>query len=281
MRSNDDRHYLANKHRGGISNAKGNLYEDYYVVFQIASCLARYKNQMDSVTFQSQLEDTFVDDLLVAHPSKNVYHQIKNTKSINWNFISSCRTIASDFEKQIEDCLERDEKFALKLIYSAINSDVKDTIPANIRKYSSAEFFPYKDDLNALLLISKDFQSVLIQISACGELTTMDELSNLATIFLGVWKKNENRGRICLSDIVKQAENLKDFNLAVFPDIQINEKCSTILDSIDELEYHIHGRKIYWKIGFLNGNFSWNEDVEKRILENNPSSKIELLKLLS
>ncbi len=280
MRSDEDCKYLTNKHKGGIANAKGNLYEDYYVVFQIVSCLARYKNQMDCVSFQSQLENTFVDDLLIAHPSKNVYHQIKNTKSIRWNTVALSRTIASDFEKQIEDCIERDEDFALKLIYSAINSDVKDTIPTSIKKYTSAEFFPYKDDLNALLLISKDFQSVLMQISARGELTTMDELSNLATIFLGVWRKNGNGKRMSLSDIVKQAEALKDFNLAVFPDSQINEKCRVILDSIEKLEYHIRGRKIYWKIGTLNGSCPWDEDLEARIIEEKPSTKIDLLKLL-
>ena len=37
MRSEVDRVYLANKHQGGVSNAKGGLYEDYYAVFQIAA----------------------------------------------------------------------------------------------------------------------------------------------------------------------------------------------------------------------------------------------------
>lgn len=43
MRSEADRVYLANKHRGGEANAKGGLYEDCYAVFQIVSCIAGIK----------------------------------------------------------------------------------------------------------------------------------------------------------------------------------------------------------------------------------------------
>ena len=77
MRNEEDKAYLANKHKGGEANAKGGLYEDFYAVFQIVSCIAHYKATLDSVALQTQLEDTFVDDLLIAHPDKNVYHQLK------------------------------------------------------------------------------------------------------------------------------------------------------------------------------------------------------------
>lgn len=70
MRNEEDKSYLANKHKGGEANAKGGLYEDFYAVFQIVSCIAHYKATLDSVALQTQLEDTFVDDLLIAHPDK-------------------------------------------------------------------------------------------------------------------------------------------------------------------------------------------------------------------
>lgn len=59
MRSEDDAKYLANKHRGGENNQKGSLYEDFYAVYQIVSCIASYKNSLDAVAFQTQLEDTY------------------------------------------------------------------------------------------------------------------------------------------------------------------------------------------------------------------------------
>lgn len=161
MRSEADRVYLANKHKGGKANAKGGLYEDYYAVFQIVSCIARYKAALDGVALQTQLEDTFVDDLLIAHPDKNVYHQLKNTQNLTWNTGSSERTITSDFEHQIRDCRERNETFALKLVYSAVGSQVGNNIPESIRDYTSTEYFPYEEDLNRLILISDEFVDAL------------------------------------------------------------------------------------------------------------------------
>ena len=84
MRSEEDRAYLDHKYKGGQANAKGGLYEDCYAVFQIVSCIAKYKASLDGVALQTQLEDTFVDDLHIAHPDKNVYHQLKNTQELTW-----------------------------------------------------------------------------------------------------------------------------------------------------------------------------------------------------
>lgn len=155
MRSEEDAKYLANKHRGGENNQKGGLYEDYYAVYQIVSCIASYKTSLDAVAFQTQLEDTYVDDLLIAHPSNNVYHQLKDTETLTWSSGSS-RTIQSDFEHQIADCKERDENFALKLVYSATGSKFYD-IPESIKDYTSVENFPHADDLNQLIFISGAF----------------------------------------------------------------------------------------------------------------------------
>lgn len=141
MRSEADKAYLANKHKGGEANAKGGLYEDCYAVFQIVSCIAKYKVALEGVALQSQLEDTFVDDLLIAHPDKNVYHQLKNAKRLTWNTKSSDRTITSDFENQIKDCQDRNEAFALKLVYSAANSKVGGSIPDSIRIIQRQNFF--------------------------------------------------------------------------------------------------------------------------------------------
>ena len=76
--------YLKNKHQGGENNQKGGLFEDFYAVYQIVSCIAKYKSSFDRVEFQTQLEDTFVDDMLIAHPELNMYHQLKNTQSLSW-----------------------------------------------------------------------------------------------------------------------------------------------------------------------------------------------------
>lgn len=280
MRSEEERMYLANKHKGGEANAKGSLYEDCYAVFQIVSCIAKYRASLEGVALQSQLEDTYVDDLLIAHPDKNVYHQLKNTKRLTWNTKSLESTILSDFENQIKDCQNRDEQFALKLVYSAANSHVGDTIPESIKDYSSTEWFPYEEDMNGLVLISRAFQDSLRQISVNGTKATVDELVNVAMVFLGAWRGCGNNNRVRLSEIVARAEKMKHFNLALFTDAPISEACRKILDRIEGLKYSVNGRMFYWQLGDFTGSCPWPESKEQEIIDKKPATRRELVAIL-
>lgn len=278
MRSEEDAKYLANKHRGGENNQKGGLYEDYYAVYQIVSCIASYKTSLDAVAFQTQLEDTYVDDLLIAHPSNNVYHQLKDTETLTWSSGSS-RTIQSDFEHQIADCKERDENFALKLVYSATGSKFYD-IPESIKDYTSVENFPHADDLNQLIFISGAFKESLKLISAKGEASTDDELLTLAMVFLGAWRSLNSKERLQLSSIVDLAGKAHNFNLAIYPDLKMSDECKMILDAIPGLDYRLCGRELMWTLGFLNGSCQWTETLENTIINNKPVTKREIAELL-
>lgn len=280
MRSETDKAYLANKHKGGEANAKGGLYEDCYAVFQIVSCIAKYKAALAGVALQSQLEDTFVDDLLIAHPDKNVYHQLKNTQSLTWNTKTSDRTIASDFENQIKDCQDRDEAFALKLVYSAANSSVSESIPESIQEYTTAEYFPYEEDLNGLILISEEFIDALRKISANGDSATIDDLANVAQVFLGVWRRCGSNHRVSLSDIVAQAEKTRHFNLNIFVNGTISEACREVLDNIEGLRYYVSGKMFYWQVGDFTGSCPWPEGKEQEIIDKRPTTRRELVAIL-
>ena len=61
-----DRQYLKHKNRGGKNNAKGNRYENYYAVFQIALLLNSHHERLDDVYLTTQLSNAFVDDLLIG-----------------------------------------------------------------------------------------------------------------------------------------------------------------------------------------------------------------------
>lgn len=280
-RSDDMKKYLANKHKGGENNQKGGAYEDYYAVFQIVSCLAKYKYELDAVSFETQLKDTFVDDLLIAHPNVNVYHQLKNTQSVTWGTIQTKGDIAFDFAHQIEDCKKRNEDFALKLIYSAKDSNIGANIPDEIGMHSQAEWFPYKEDINQLVMISGELKDALKAISAEGYEATDDILVNIAMVFLGVWKAFGNKKRMSLSDIVAKVEQLKYVNLIIYPNECISKECKGILDGIEGIEYHISGRMFYWKFGFFQGSYPWPDELEEKIISANPKTKLELLALLS
>lgn len=279
MRSEEDASYLKHKHTGGVSNSKGGLYEDYYAVYQIVSCIARYKSELDAVAFQTQLEDTFVDDLLIAHSSnKNIYHQLKDTSSLNWSDGNS-RSLQSDFEHQIEDCKERDEDFALKLVYSASGSKVDD-IPSSIQEYTSVESFPHADDVNQLIYISGPFKDALRQVSAKGKDSTNDELLAIATVFLGAWKSMNSKERVSLSALVDRAGCTNNFNLAIYPNGIVSDDCKSVLDAIEGLVYRLCGRELVWSLGLLNGSCQWTIELENEIISANPATKREIVQLL-
>lgn len=278
MRSEEDAKYLANKHRGGENNQKGGLYEDLYAVYQIVSCIADYKTSLDVVAFQTQLKDTYVDDLLIAHPGNNVYHQLKDTETLKWSS-GSGRTIQSDFEHQIADCKERDESFALKLVYSAACSGVSE-IPESIKDYTSVENFPHADDLNQLFFISGAFRESLKLISAKGDDSTDDELLAVAMVFLGAWKSSNSKERLPLSNIVDFAGKAHNFNLSIYPDMKMSDECKMIFDAIPGLDYRLCGRELVWSLGFLNGTCQWTDSLEHSIISRKPTTKREIAELL-
>lgn len=280
MRNDEDKIYLANKNKGGAANAKGGLYEDCYAVFQIVSYIAKYKTSLDEIAFQTQLADTFVDDLLIDRPEKSVYHQLKNTQELTWNTMSSKRTITSDFENQIKDCKERNEQFALKLVFSAAHSKVGNNIPDSIKEYTTTEYFPYEKDLNGLVLISGAFQEALKQISVNGYSAAVDDLVNVAMVFLGAWRGCGNDNKVRLADIVTRAKNMKHFNLIIFPDGVISQACREILDKIEGLRYSVSGRMFYWQLGDFTGSCPWPEGKEQEIINRKPTTRRELVAIL-
>lgn len=281
VRTDDLNNYLLAKHRGGENNLRGGLYEDYYAVFLIVSCLANYKYELDAVSFQAQLEDTFVDDLLIAHPDVNIYHQLKNTQTVSWGSIQKKGDIAFDFAHQIEDCKGRDEDFALKLIYSAKESKVADEVPTEIKSHSSAEWFPFQEDINQLVMISNELKDALRSISSEGADATDDVLANIAVVVLSAWKKTSvTKTRVTLSLIVSVIEEQKEVNISLYPDSKISEECKRILDAIDGIKYHISGRMFYWSFGLLKGYCPWPDKMEAKIIEANPKTKLELIALL-
>lgn len=278
-RTEQIKHYLNNKHKGGENNQRGGLFEDFYAVYQIVSCLAKYKYSFEGVKFQTQLEDTFVDDLLIAHPNQNVYHQLKNTKELSWGSTDKIGNIAFDFAGQISDCKERDEDFALKLVYSLKDSNIGEHIPKAINEHSTVEYFDYEGDLNSLVLISHPLKMALKEIAPDN--TPTDDLVNIAIVFLGIWKACDSKNRISLKEIVNKVKMINRINLRIFPQEAISDECKSLLDAFEGLQYHITGRMFYWNFGQMSGNCPWTEEKEAEILRVHPTDKWELMELLS
>lgn len=174
----------------------------------------------------------------------------------------------------------RNEQFALKLVYSAATCHIAENIPDHIKDFTIAEHFPYEEDLNGLILISEEFQNVLRLISVQGNRSTVDELVNIAVVFLGIWEACDNKQRIRLSDIVARAEKMKHFNLTIFSDRTMSESCRMILNGIEGLSYSVRGRQLYWSLGDFTGSCPWTEDKEQVIIEKRPTTRRELVTIL-
>lgn len=280
-RTDDVTLYLKNKHQGGINNQKGGLFEDFYAVYQIVACIAKYKYSLDGIEFQTQLEDTFVDDMLIVYPEQNIYHQLKNTQSLSWGKVDTIGDIAFDFAHQIEDCKKRHENFSLKLVYSLKDSKIGEQTPEEIKNKTLTEYFDYSSDLNSLVLISTPLKHALLAITPNGEKAPTDDLVNIASVFLGIWKGCGSKNRISLKEIINKAINFKYVNLKIYPDADIGDNCKRVLDAIDGFEYHISGRMFYWNIGCMNGSCPWPEEMENEIIRQHPTDKWELISMLS
>ncbi|MCF2602196.1 hypothetical protein JQM84_00530 [Parabacteroides distasonis] len=281
MRRNEElQKYLANKHRGGENNLKGGTYEDFYAVYQIVSCLTRFKDRLDTVQFQAQLEDAFVDDLLIAYPEINVYHQLKNTQDISWGDPQKKGDIAFDFAHQIEDCKERNEAFSLKLVHSANKAEIDTKMPEEIKDFSAGEWFSYYGDINQMVLLCEDLRSTLKAISGNSAEITDDELTNIATVFLGAWKALSFNRKVKLAELLHKVESQTRVNLSIYPDQRISDACQEILDAIEGIEYYVRGKMFYCRFGHFTGLCPWPDEMEERIISNHPTTKMELFMLI-
>lgn len=137
--SPQEKKYLKNKHKGGNNNSKGNIYESFYTTYCIALFMNSHITQLDSVHFTSQLEECFVDDLLIeeSNTAHRIYHQIKDVKNLSWQ----TKRLQYDFERQMDISSEMGENFELKLVHSN-SSTMVTPIPEEIVPSTSVSFFP-------------------------------------------------------------------------------------------------------------------------------------------
>ena len=282
VQSKEEKAYLKRKHRGGESNAKGNVYENVYAVFQIVKAIAECRNSLDAVAMQTQLEETYVDDLLIEKEGRNIYHQIKDVKSLTWDSGSS-RSLSSDFENQKALSEDRGESFLLKLVHSRSDISFKDTMPEAIKEVTETEHFPSVDDINQIIYLSKSMKQALMKVSAKGDKSTDDELADIAIAFLGAWAGcNNGKDRVTVAQVVEKCKDVSRgyANINIYPDAEISDEVKSILDSIDGLTYCVRGEKLYWELGQMSGEPLLSEDLEKRLLSEKPSDKLSFIKLM-
>jgi hypothetical protein len=93
--------YIRNKNIGGVSNSKGNTYEDVFAIYKISSLSKNFIEDEREVYLLGKCL-SFIDDLVIELISGNTlqYYQLKNSYSVTWG--TGRKLINDDFKKQYE-----------------------------------------------------------------------------------------------------------------------------------------------------------------------------------
>ena len=272
-----ERKYLKNKHRGGKNNAKGNRYENYYVVFQIALLLNSHYERLDDVYLTTQLSNAFVDDLLIGVENSNkTFHQIKDVKDLSWNK----ENLKYDFKRQKEICLENKENFSLKLVFSnkAIHQKLGE-IPNEFSDCTNVEFFPAYNELGQLYWHYPPFKDAIAEIVAEGR-NNDGVLYGVAGSILGAWESVNAENPISLKQIRENICKINPYDpLKNYPTVELPDSCKKIFGDIG-VTFHTNGQILYWKYGYFEGRKEWSEEIEQNLLNNVPTKIEELISIL-
>lgn len=277
--TDEERKYLKHKHRGGENNKKGSQYENFYAVYCIAKLMGECQSQLDAVHLTSQVEDAFVDDLLIERPtSEKIYHQLRDVQSLTWGN----GRLKSDFRRQMEISQEMGECFYLKLVYSNGNCSLEE-IPEELSLCTEAVYFPACESLNQLLLSYAPFQEAISSIAVAEEKAENDKLFGIAGALLGAWESCGQKA-VSIAKISEIVQHLgKGYvNMKNYSGAEISEECKLILGRCG-LRFHINGIMLYWSNanGRLNGEIEWTPGLEQRLLQEAPTDLYGIVELLS
>lgn len=283
--SDDHRTYLANKHRGGLNNQKGNTYEVIYATKEI---IRLYSIGVDlaNTYVVSQLEDSFVDDFQIIYDNGlKTYHQCKDNINLSWGNDEK-GSLFYDFKWQKEYSAATKELFQLKIVYS--NSSCKihtSPVPDTIEGVTEKELFPPYQTLNAILLASESFRNdIKSSLFASKDGHSLDKLSVFAEVIRSEWLELASPNKIVSLADMKKETLVKYGNIINFrdlPNVELSHELEIIFDQFPEFSYLVNGTNIIWSYKKLSGQFCLSDELNSKIIENNPSEIFELIKLLN
>jgi hypothetical protein len=243
--------YLKNKNKGGTNNSKGNTFENYYTVYQIAKQYENKSNERHTL-FSSQVL-AFVDDLVITFNKPNKKHhrvkksvtffQIKDTISLSWT--TGAHPLFEDFD--IQHKITRGKKKGVRL-YLVVSKDVvKENldldIPKSIENFTKIIHFPTANSISSLIHGNIAFKKVLIDVCAISN-PSHDKLEALATIILGVWDAS-SKNKVSLESILSSCHNLNPNYIKGFSN-RISAQLARILNSIEGFNYKIENGYVSW-----------------------------------
>ena len=288
--------YLRNKHRGGRNNQKGNTYENFFAIYQIALLAPEAIAQAANIYILSQIP-AFVDDLIIDRGADSAlqHYQIKETKSLSWGTDTSQVKIAYDFRLQFDlntQALNRTSEIFLVTSSDHVANELTASLPNDLKSYSSVIFFPYRPTLNALLQISNDLKNAIAYLTAF-ESPTPDKIECVASVLLGAWVSSDT-SQITVLEILQKARNCQPSfirSLSLDKSFALASKVISILQAIDGFTYELSKGFFHWQyqvgtVVYMDGTYPFSLDSEefekfqKLIIQLEPNSFDELENLL-
>ncbi|NEP56365.1 MAG: hypothetical protein F6K31_04985 [Symploca sp. SIO2G7] len=276
--------YLANKNRGGISGEKGNTYENFFAVYQLALFAQDVIENKREVNFYSQII-AFVDDLIIACQNDTTFehYQLKNRTDVVWG--SGQRSIVDDFSKQyvLNQSMSRESKLHLVVSSQELSVKLKESLPAAIKAYSQVLHFPYESSLVKVIEKQPDFRKAIEYLCAF-ENPDPDKIECVGAVLLGAWVSSDKSGA-CVMEILKKAQqSTPSFIRSFSQEWQLAPEVESILSKIESLSYNLTKGFLHWEYGngLDKGTLPYSIDSDKftrfqeLLKRNNPTSFEEL-----
>ena len=257
--------YLSNKNRGGTSNAKGNTYENFFAVYQLALLSRIIIEYNKEVTFSSQIT-AFVDDLIIDCKDDSTlrHYQLKNGSSVTWG--EGVKSIFDDFKKQYElnHTISRESEINLVVSSTNLRANLEASLPAAIKNYSQVVYFPYETSLVKVIEKEATFRQAIEYLCAFDN-PAPDKIECVAAVLLGAWVSS-HKSNISVMEILKKAqESTPSFIRSFSKEWQLDPEVEEILSKIPDFQYNLTKGFLHWefKNRLEDGTLPYSVDTEQ------------------
>lgn len=257
--------YLTNKNRGGTSNAKGNTYENFFAVYQIALLSQIVIENNKDIRCSSQIL-AFVDDLIVDCQDETPlrHYQMKNSPSVSWG--EGLSSISDDFNKQYElnQSISRESEINLVVSYTELKANLEASRPAAISQYSRVVYFPYDSNLVRVIEKEETFRQAIEYLCAFDD-PAPDKIECVATVLLGAWVSSD-KSNVFIIDILRKAQQSSPSFIRSFSqEWQLDPEVENILSKIQDFQYNLTKGFLNWefKNGLDQGTLPYSIDTEQ------------------
>lgn len=239
--------YISNKNRGGVAGQKGNTYENFFAVYQLAHLSKSVIENHVAIYISSQTL-AFVDDLIVDVRGNTPlrHYQLKNMLDVSWG--AGLKSISDDFSKQhiLNQTISRESEITLVVPDEKLKVKLNNIMPHEIKAFSQVFCFPYELTIIEVIQKCEDFRMAIMYLSAFDN-PPLDKIECVATVLLGAWVSSQ-KSNISIAEILRKAQlSTASFIRSFKHDLELDPKVKEILDSVQNFTYNISKGFLHWQ----------------------------------